>query len=274
MWNVLVERFSACGLTYETDRLPAIAGLARLVQKRLKCEYLAGLWRFQLVSQLLWRRIGRADRHSTYRAPSWSWASSPGKADFDRWLSGSMTVESFSSYKERLKGYKNVVLENVDVRTMDGNELSQVIHGTLRQSGILIPSYITPLKDRSPESEVRYQIAMRQIAFDFFPDTGDELDQSFLSQAYYSIACFCWKSKRVGLFRTKGLVLKPTYQKGEYQRVGYFRKQGYILLEQFQGELLGDALTEDGDVQEKTLMTENLYEEYNKENHLYTFTII
>jgi hypothetical protein len=274
MWNVLVERFSACGLTYETDRLPAIAGLARLVQKRLKCEYLAGLWRFQFVSQLLWRRIGRADCHSTYRAPSWSWASSPGKADFDRWLLGSTTVESFSSYRERLKGYQNVNLENVYVRTMDDKELSQVIQGNLRLSGVLIPSYITPWKDRNPGSEVYYQIAIRQIAFDFFPDTGDELDEAFLSQSYYSIACFCWKSKRVGLFQTKGLVLKLTCQKGEYQRVGYFRKQGHIRLEQFQGALLGDASTEDGDVQEKTLMTENIYEGYNKEKRLYTFTII
>lgn len=80
-WLVTVEAFTACKLTYTSDKLFAISGLARLFQERLGgSEYLAGLWRKDLERQLLWRAagLGLATRSREYRAPSWSWASIDG----------------------------------------------------------------------------------------------------------------------------------------------------------------------------------------------------
>ena len=76
-WAEARERYYRRQLTHPTDRLPAIAGLASLVQSRTKDEYIAGLWCKDLGKELLW--YIRNPEHNTIRdplaAPSWSWAS-------------------------------------------------------------------------------------------------------------------------------------------------------------------------------------------------------
>jgi len=101
-WLKLVETFAARQLTYVTDRLPALTGIASMVPFPAK-DYLAGLWRGGLRHGLVWvnplgrnsRRIeGTLDtfpklaeegincRISDHYAPSWSWASIWGPAAF------------------------------------------------------------------------------------------------------------------------------------------------------------------------------------------------
>lgn len=64
------------------DRLPAISGLAKVLIRQLSFqgttdEYLAGLWRNDLVFGLSWQVYwhGQSLPRPEYRAPSWSWAS-------------------------------------------------------------------------------------------------------------------------------------------------------------------------------------------------------
>lgn len=81
-WRAAVEDYSRCALTMETDKLVAISGIAKIFQARLRDDYLAGLWRRVLVTDLLWKTSlrdneshGRRPRRpKEYRAPSWSWA--------------------------------------------------------------------------------------------------------------------------------------------------------------------------------------------------------
>jgi hypothetical protein len=80
IWNMIVGRYSLCALTYESDKLIAIAGLASKLEKEIKSQYLAGLWRKHLAYQLLWNIGGRTAeaprlRTREYIAPTWSWAS-------------------------------------------------------------------------------------------------------------------------------------------------------------------------------------------------------
>jgi hypothetical protein len=61
----------------------------------------------------------------------------------------------------------------------------------------------------------------------------------------------------------QGLVLRATgIGKGQYQRVGLFRSR-------FEKDVLPRAEPE-----ERSKMTEDLYEAYNEETDMYTFTII
>ncbi|KAK4250662.1 heterokaryon incompatibility protein-domain-containing protein [Corynascus novoguineensis] len=61
------------------DRFPAISGIARSLWRKRKAgetDYLAGLWRDTLESDLLWRHNGnRFPRPAEWAAPTWSWAS-------------------------------------------------------------------------------------------------------------------------------------------------------------------------------------------------------
>ena len=78
-WNRIVELYSDAKLTKPRDKLIALSGIAQRMQNLLGDQYLAGLWRRHLPSQLLWclseRVVKPPTRSKPYRAPSWSWAS-------------------------------------------------------------------------------------------------------------------------------------------------------------------------------------------------------
>ncbi|KAK0508761.1 hypothetical protein JMJ35_009037 [Cladonia borealis] len=89
LWRRIRTDYSEKHLTVATDKLTAFAGIARMVHKVLKSpkeDYVAGLWRPELMTELLWERhtprkevkVIRKDHLSQYIAPSWSWASIDG----------------------------------------------------------------------------------------------------------------------------------------------------------------------------------------------------
>jgi hypothetical protein len=76
LWRSIVISYSQGRLTHDSDKLIAIYGVAKNIAQRFGGDYLAGLWRENLIEQLLWF-VSEAPEHrpSAYRAPSWSWAS-------------------------------------------------------------------------------------------------------------------------------------------------------------------------------------------------------
>jgi hypothetical protein len=78
-WYNAMTRYTICGLTRISDRLPAIAGLAKLHAAQNDDEYLAGLWGHNMVMQLEWwlQEPCEGSEESVYLAPSWSWISVP-----------------------------------------------------------------------------------------------------------------------------------------------------------------------------------------------------
>lgn len=74
-WRNAVGTYCGRILTFDDDRLPAISGLAHHVARVCKDDYLAGLWKRDLLLGLLWKAAPGAKRATTYLAPSWSWAS-------------------------------------------------------------------------------------------------------------------------------------------------------------------------------------------------------
>ncbi|KFY61824.1 hypothetical protein V497_02707 [Pseudogymnoascus sp. VKM F-4516 (FW-969)] len=111
LWMHFVEEFTQRQLTYSTDMLHALSGLAEFMNAATgQNEYLCGLWRSNLAEFLLWHvdvpdshfianmplmaprpfrltRVGHqmsreARRHAPYYAPSWSWASVIGPVTF------------------------------------------------------------------------------------------------------------------------------------------------------------------------------------------------
>jgi hypothetical protein len=109
-WLSHIESYSKRNLTKNTDKLPALSGLATLIASRTGDEYFAGLWRDHVIEDVHWRVYTRDEVRQgemsveadvftlfypapeglksiygpklcdvvippTYRAPSWSWAS-------------------------------------------------------------------------------------------------------------------------------------------------------------------------------------------------------
>lgn len=78
-WHQLVKRYSSLNLTFISDRLPAISGLAHQFRERNGrpgTQYLAGIWSHSLIEDLQWIVISSdPPKLGQYVAPSWSWIS-------------------------------------------------------------------------------------------------------------------------------------------------------------------------------------------------------
>lgn len=80
-WTRIVSGYSCRQLTYSSDKLIAISGIAEkfssIGTSSKTRTYLAGLWREDLPWLLCWRAYRRRynDRSPVYCAPTWSWAS-------------------------------------------------------------------------------------------------------------------------------------------------------------------------------------------------------
>jgi hypothetical protein len=80
-WLQLVQHYTKLGITKVEDRLPALSGLAKMIQAKTQDTYVAGLWKSSLMEGLTWALSGKdfksEELHNKrpYTAPSWSWAS-------------------------------------------------------------------------------------------------------------------------------------------------------------------------------------------------------
>jgi hypothetical protein len=82
-WHEIVATYSPMQLTYPSDRFPAVSGIVSTLWKTRKTDYLAGLWRNSLLSDLMWciwhgDDRGHGLRPTEWTAPTWSWASASG----------------------------------------------------------------------------------------------------------------------------------------------------------------------------------------------------
>jgi hypothetical protein len=112
IWYEMMGDYSKRGLSVDSDKLLAVAGLASLMQKNYDLTYATGLWKEDLQVGLCWwvgpqndlfrrgkQRSLDEDVHD-YLAPTWSWASAHG-----------MFVEFISPRHQREEGIEIVNLE-------------------------------------------------------------------------------------------------------------------------------------------------------------------
>lgn len=81
---MIVNTASKLQITKESDKLPALSGIAQKMINQGAGAYSAGLWEENMKRDLLWAAtyivVSRLDwrpvrRAGEWRAPSWSWAS-------------------------------------------------------------------------------------------------------------------------------------------------------------------------------------------------------
>ncbi|CVL08025.1 related to tol protein [Fusarium mangiferae] len=79
-WSKTLSKYTSSDLTFENDRLIAIAGLARLVASKTGGTYFAGIWLDSWMQDLLWEPPAKKAQKSklklgglTMVLPSWSW---------------------------------------------------------------------------------------------------------------------------------------------------------------------------------------------------------
>jgi hypothetical protein len=142
-WTSIVTDYTMRTLTYDSDRLAALEGYAKLLGKlRPYDEYCSGLWKSELLEQLLWYRSARSDptpRSPSCHAPSWSWASIGSAVRFTYWpqdyqshsevvnvFTGSSSRDSFSPISGP---YQSILSIHGYVKRLDYNAFFQESNG-------------------------------------------------------------------------------------------------------------------------------------------------
>ncbi|PQE03565.1 heterokaryon incompatibility -domain-containing protein [Rutstroemia sp. NJR-2017a BVV2] len=194
-WTDTVIDYTSREVSFETDRLVALSAIASEFQRIAGYhQYLAGLWRDNLPSSLMWivdPSIGQAlrPRPSTYVAPSWSWASTNGTVAFGH--------SNWSDDKPRAEILRCETMLKDPVQ-LTGEVVSGFleIRGPLREAAWAAPS--TLLMTHDPTSEPVGKVWM---------DANEEKPR----------VVYCLR-----LYTKTGLVLVPGKPDGPFTRIGTF----------------------------------------------------
>jgi hypothetical protein len=86
-WMDALSLYLRRKISRSEDRLAAIGGLVKVLQRQLEDEYVVGLWLQRIPEDLLWGRVRHLPHEAAIRRkPSWSWASLPADCTADAWL--------------------------------------------------------------------------------------------------------------------------------------------------------------------------------------------
>ena len=164
-WTHVVQFYSAANLTFESDKLPAISGVARRCYNETGRRYLAGMWREGLGEQLCWR-VGKPRKRPPWCAPSWSWASINGQVHF----TGRVRLQT-----KRSDIYNDAYLHVVDAKTtfLDGDPFGAVTGGSLHITctGLLLAQLV---EERTVKLELDNENLEGTREFHFMPDCLDD----------------------------------------------------------------------------------------------------
>lgn len=142
LWLELLKVYMTLELTYMSDRLPALAGLARFFETKLQDEYIGGLWRHELPEALCWTVERPSERTRHNFAPSWSWASIRDGVSIS--LAGSDPEQFSSPLVNVINSYRIVPLT-------DGNWLRSSKNYALELRGYLLSD-----KNRRPKTSLSW----------------------------------------------------------------------------------------------------------------------
>lgn len=81
-WAHVVNGYTACALSFPSDKLIAFSAIAKQVASVSDDQYVAGMWHRFLGGQLLWSADSNRSKptcYDMYIAPSWSWMSVNGR---------------------------------------------------------------------------------------------------------------------------------------------------------------------------------------------------
>ena len=227
LWGRIREEYSGKALTKTSDKLAAFSGIARMAFKVLKSpsnDYLAGMWKPHLLTELLWERSEDEEAHyepDLYTAPTWSWAS----------LNGGILDLGAQFSRSEGQSYGEVL--DVHVTPVDD------VFGPVKAGSLTLRTWICQFEIRSPKERTSRTITLEK-GWKLSAINGIEashsnmisIDHPSLKMRRLSVLLsFHFIPIRSDFNRDKsrrrdlaGLLLRRTGKKrGQYYRVGVFR---------------------------------------------------
>jgi hypothetical protein len=226
-WESLIIKYYRCQLTKGNDKLVAIAGIARRLALSTGESYMAGLWRNTLdskfLSQLLWYApefsppAPRTERPTSYRAPSWSWAS----------IDGIITFCDVTKSKGWERSTPLLQVLQCEVHLAGVDPFGDLTGGYIRISCCLHPITARYERDKwkllSSDNDEANLISSHEIANSlYFDETKLRAPHGIKEDVKLFLLPILQNQRSVGC-----IMLSLTGKRqGEYTRVGFFQAEG------------------------------------------------
>lgn len=203
-WYEALSMYTHGDLTFQTDKLIAISGLARILKSMWRggsVKYWVGMWSYQLEWSLCWYTYSPGQRPAHPLAPSWSWASIRGRV-----------------YTPQLPSRLRYLSRVLRVEPESTNDLFEAIGGSiLRILGPLCPVTASP---DTNGTEPQLQFGGRRLNMDLKLDEGILPIQEHTSEDQLFLLGIAVDLEQT-LSPMIGLVVRKTGNKiGEYVRMG------------------------------------------------------
>jgi len=185
LWGSVISSYTTCQLTKESDKLPALSGIAKFLQPVLGKEYLAGIWRENIHMYLTWMCTSDHNllkKPRTYRAPSWSWASTENPI---RFTANSLNIEGKYSPTPLLRiiaAETTLMTSDSTGRVSDGfllveGPLNRVqIHSGEHALGLLLDYLDEPLPGTSISLDTHVQLPVHCFSIPLLAMQGLEVE--------------------------------------------------------------------------------------------------
>jgi hypothetical protein len=218
-WLGLAMRYSQRNLTYESDKLPALSGLATYFSVLHKQKYYAGIFSGAVAETLLWRPTtpGGLEKPERYVAPSWSWLRP----------SGSVTMvapeQPGESRDQRAVSQLESMLE--DVRFELTSEVAEAPYGKIKEGGLMrVRGLVKDVWMERVESDDNHRAVKMRLSGDgklmciFYLDFLNEMDRGPVGSTVvkWNVKCL-WVLKECDYV----LILRAVGgETGRYERIG------------------------------------------------------
>lgn len=237
-WRMAMEIYSSRMLTYASDRLKAIAGVANFIQNyyfegTTTPSYLVGLWKNEEFEvQLRWvcnqpsislaELFGLLRDGKQYIAPSWSWVSrNTGIRHLNR---GDHT--EFQVIKSDLKASHKSAMVSVAFGS------SITLSGKFRRTPVEPSSGRLMTNFWPPRWEASSNYGLTEFWLDWVPKINDIEESTSQRQLYLLLTCVFDKLSKGSCDSVGGLIIAPAMDPGTgsafYYRVGVFEHKGDI----------------------------------------------
>ena len=224
-WFRIVEDYSGRKLTFDTDKFPALSGIAQIAagNRGFDDSYLAGLWKSQFSRGLCWRvECESVQRPRRNIGPSWSWASVSGRV-----LYPELQGRNGGYLDGKTRHCTRVVSSGI--RQMESNQFGHIGKGAWVR--LSTPPLFRFIPVEGPAS-VNFKLAHEQISseltvctasMDFHGESRDGLYGLF---AYTTLSYWCGVVVRPVKDRDEELSLGQEWKWPSdmpvFERVGYF----------------------------------------------------
>jgi hypothetical protein len=166
-WYRMVSEYTKRSLTYDSDKLPGVAGLAALVAEQDNGKYCAGVWLEDVAFGLCWRKVSRLEKIQEYIAPSWSWASVSGPIEF---------IDANDSYSEQ---NRITIMTQVTVHDLYSAKRGLDEYGQINMAWVYLEAPMTPIDavdDETFQISGLHSSEESLLSFDFESESRESME--------------------------------------------------------------------------------------------------